>query len=90
MFLKLVNAQFPELFDVTTLLMEEGATSQQIVASRDTLAATSGKTVLGSSEEEISFKDHHIKTISQHLDNPDAAVKGKSLLTAPTPSILAD
>ncbi|KFH67351.1 hypothetical protein MVEG_06085 [Podila verticillata NRRL 6337] len=79
MFLKLVNAQFPELFDVTTLLMEEGATSQQIVASRDNLAATSGKTVLGLSEEETSFKDHHIKTISQHLDNPDAAVKAYRL-----------
>lgn len=89
MFLKLVNAQFPELFDVTTLLMEESSTSQQIVASGDTHAATSVKSVLGSSEEETLFKDHHIKAISQHLDNPDVAVKGKNLLTAPTLSILA-
>ncbi|KAF9312951.1 Integrator complex subunit 2 [Podila horticola] len=76
MFLKLVNAQFPELFDVTTLLMEEGAASQQFIASGDTLGITSAKAGLGSSpEEETSFKDHHIKAISQHLDNADAAVK---------------
>ncbi|KAG0099278.1 Integrator complex subunit 2 [Podila epicladia] len=76
MFLKLVNAQFPELFDVTTLLMEEGASSQQATASGDTLGVTSGKAGLGSAtEEETSFKDHHIKAIAQHLDNPDAAVK---------------
>ncbi|KAF9299719.1 Integrator complex subunit 2 [Mortierella antarctica] len=80
MFLKLVNAQFPELFDVTTLLMEEGAASQQITASVDTLGVTSGKAGLGSStEEETSFKDHHIKAIAQHLDNPDAAVKAYRL-----------
>lgn len=84
MFLKLVNAQFPELFDVTTLLMEEGAASQQFIASGDTLGITSAKAGLGSSpEEETSFKDHHIKAISQHLDNADAAVKGKYFLNMP-------
>ncbi|KAG0032323.1 Integrator complex subunit 2 [Podila clonocystis] len=80
MFLKLVNAQFPELFDVTTLLMEEGAASQKIISSGDALGITSGKGSLGSStKEDISFKDHHIKAIAQHLDNPDAAVKAYRL-----------
>ncbi|KAG0331516.1 Integrator complex subunit 2 [Podila humilis] len=84
MFLKLVNAQFPELFDVTTLLMEEGATTQQILSTKNIISSgmsRSGEVGHGSTctEDETYFKDHHLKAIIQHLDKPEAAIKAYRL-----------
>ncbi|KAF9412899.1 Integrator complex subunit 2 [Podila epigama] len=85
LFLKLVNAQFPELFDVTTLLMEEGGASLQgfaasgLGASNSVVSRAANMRVSGS-EDEVVFKDHHFTQISKHLDNPEAAVKGTSLI----------
>ncbi|KAF8939084.1 Integrator complex subunit 2 [Dissophora ornata] len=84
MFLKLVNAQFPELFDVTTLLLEEGLVTSPGTAgvsessSKDLGAAatsTNAQHYLKAEEAKISMEPH-IEAIMNHIYNPDAAVKG--------------
>ncbi|KAF9167115.1 Integrator complex subunit 2 [Mortierella sp. AD011] len=82
MFLKLVNAQFPELFDVTTLLLEESisTSSSAKVHPRSTLGstdmvATNADTNL--CKDPVAFMEPHFYSIRQHLNSPDSAVKGK-------------
>ncbi|KAG0246812.1 Integrator complex subunit 2 [Mortierella sp. GBA43] len=73
MFLKLVYAQFPELFDVTTLLLEEGlATSSSTTA----LPELSVVQPIADFEDPAIFMEPFIKAIVHHLDDPEAAVKG--------------
>ncbi|GJJ72573.1 integrator complex subunit 2 [Entomortierella parvispora] len=83
MFLKLVNAQFPELFDVTTLLMEEGLSTTAAttaasppgqIALVSSLAATL-KSVRARSSGVALFLESHYHTISRHIEYPEAAVK---------------
>ncbi|KAI7821159.1 integrator complex subunit 2-domain-containing protein [Gamsiella multidivaricata] len=85
MFLKLVNAQFPELFDVTTLLMEEGlATTSWTKTSPDWVSSGVGVAAASigtrqryiESKEATAVMEPHFKAIAQHIENPDAAVKG--------------
>ncbi|KAF9361551.1 Integrator complex subunit 2 [Mortierella sp. NVP85] len=72
MFLKLVYAQFPELFDVTTLLLEEGLATSSSTA----LPESSVVQPIPHSEDAGVFMEPHIKAIVHHLEDPEAAVKG--------------
>lgn len=83
MFLKLVNAQFPELFDVTTLLMEEGlstsAASTTTAPGPTTLVpslALSLTSVKMQSSGVSAYLESHFHSIGRHIENPEAAVKG--------------
>jgi len=83
MFLKLVNAQFPELFDVTTLLMEEGlstsATSVTATPGPATLVPSltvSLKSAKTQSSGVSAYLESHYHSIGRHIEYPEAAVKG--------------
>ncbi|KAF9429317.1 Integrator complex subunit 2 [Entomortierella beljakovae] len=73
-FLKLVNSQFPELFDVTTLLMEESISTSVIAKSLPEMQEMDQ--TLMKPQDITAFKALHLHAIHQHLSNPDAAVKG--------------
>ncbi|KAF9182126.1 Integrator complex subunit 2 [Haplosporangium sp. Z 11] len=85
MFLKLVNAQFPELFDVPTLLLEEGlASSSSMIApttsssmddTNNSLSFSKSQHRIHSAEASL-FMERHFRALVQHIDNPDAAVRG--------------
>ncbi|KAF9964399.1 Integrator complex subunit 2 [Mortierella alpina] len=88
MFLKLVNAQFPELFDVTTLLLEEELSSSSTAALSSAPAVVSTEDSgplerytfgsLSESEQTLGvslFMAHHLKALEQHIEHPDSAVK---------------
>ncbi|KAF9349520.1 Integrator complex subunit 2 [Mortierella sp. AD094] len=86
MFLKLVNAQFPELFDVTTLLLEESISTSSstkalpgLTMGSTGMVATNTDTNLPSmaSKDPVAFMEPHFHSIRQHLNSPDSAVKGK-------------
>ncbi|KAG0327722.1 Integrator complex subunit 2 [Dissophora globulifera] len=81
MFLKLVNSQFPELFDVTTLLLEEG-----LITSSRTATMAQGDSSNSNTDRDPQLHvdskgvralvEPHIKAIVNHISNPDAAIKG--------------
>ncbi|KAF9103970.1 Integrator complex subunit 2 [Mortierella sp. AM989] len=82
MYLKLVNAQFPELFDVTTLLLEESlSTSLLTKAQSGSTLSTTGNADANQhsagSKDPFTFMGPYFHYIRQHLNNPDAAVKGE-------------
>ncbi|KAF9984308.1 Integrator complex subunit 2, partial [Modicella reniformis] len=74
MFLKLVYAQFPELSDVTTLLLEEGLETSLSTTTLPELSSM--QPIFSDSEDAVVFMECHIKAIVQHLNDPEAAVKG--------------
>ncbi|KAF9200366.1 Integrator complex subunit 2 [Haplosporangium sp. Z 27] len=81
MFLKLVNSQFPELFDVTTLLLEESISTSLLSISQEGSSVNSTGITdmhhnLPGSKDPVAFMESHFHAIRQHLNNPDAAVKG--------------
>ncbi|KAI1297110.1 Integrator complex subunit 2 [Mortierella claussenii] len=84
MFLKLVNSQFPELFDVTTLLLEEGMATSVWSRTPSSRGPTVGHfAVLGTNksaspglQDSRTVMASHLQAISQHISDPDAAVKG--------------
>ncbi|KAG0203164.1 Integrator complex subunit 2 [Mortierella sp. NVP41] len=86
MFLKLVNAQFPELFDVTTLLLEEEKRSSSSAAtqtSRSPQRNTSGSSFTPlistpyatTSAESTLWIEKHYNALEQHLLYPEDAIK---------------
>ncbi|KAG0256713.1 Integrator complex subunit 2 [Mortierella polycephala] len=85
MFLKLVNAQFPELFDVPTLLLEEElasssstiapTTSSSMDDTKKSLSSTKPQHRIHSTEASL-FMERHFRALVQHVDNPDAAMRG--------------
>jgi hypothetical protein len=75
-FLKLMNSQFPELFDVTTLLQEESL-STSLVATQPLIGERNKNQV--ELKDPIVFMEPHFQAIRQQLTNPDAAVKGMSV-----------
>ncbi|KAF9997442.1 Integrator complex subunit 2 [Entomortierella chlamydospora] len=82
MFLKLVNAQFPELFDVTTLLLEESISTSSSTKAHpgSTLGSTDMVTTnvdTNLCKDPVAFMEPHFHSIRQHLNSPDSAVKGK-------------
>ncbi|KAF9925333.1 Integrator complex subunit 2 [Linnemannia zychae] len=87
MFLKLVNSQFPELFDVSTLLLEE---ENRLVSSAGSHALHSSKrkrkvfralftplisTPHTTSVESTAWVETHYKALEQHLLFPEDAIK---------------
>ncbi|KAG0207159.1 Integrator complex subunit 2 [Mortierella sp. GBA30] len=83
MFLKLVNAQFPELFDVTTLLLEEELANSSS-ALVPPLSTSGNLSYVGSDAGNIFpeqstcisfYMAHHFKALGQHIMHPDAAIK---------------
>lgn len=79
-FLKLVYAQFPELFDVTTLLSEEGLTASSRDGAFAEWRAGGTETTEGSIYlcKDKAAARSFIQAINNHIENPHAAVKGKT------------
>lgn len=88
MFLKLINSQFPELFDVSTLLLEEenkfssSALVQSSHSSQRRVSGPSSFTPLIStphttSAESSAWVETHYRSLEQHLLYPEDAIKGK-------------
>ncbi|KAG0374703.1 Integrator complex subunit 2 [Mortierella sp. AD032] len=85
MFLKLINSQFPELFDVSTLLLEEekrftSSAASQVSYSSHRKASGSPFTPLIStphttSTESSAWVETHYKALEQHLLYPEDAIK---------------
>jgi len=97
MFLKLINSQFPELFDVSTLLLEEenrfssSAGVQSSHSSRRRIVGSSFTPLINTlhttSAESSAWVDTQYKSLEQHLLYPEDAIKGNHhmlLLLAPT------
>lgn len=91
MFLKLVNSQFPELFDVSTLLLEEenkftsSALIQSSHSSQRRVSGSSSFTSListphATSAESSAWVETHYKSLEQHLLYPEDAIKGRHRL----------
>jgi len=97
MFVKLVNSQFPELFDATTLLLEEELKS---TSSAVTLQASKRKgsgstsftplisTPHATSAESTAWIETHYQALEQHLLYPEDAIKGTSDLLSPDCMVL--
>lgn len=92
MFLKLIHSQFPELFDVTTLLLEEenrfssSAVAQSSHSSQRRASGSPFKPLITTphmtSVESSAWVETHYKSLEQHLLYPEDAIKGKQHLSA--------
>ncbi|KAF9125071.1 Integrator complex subunit 2 [Mortierella sp. 14UC] len=85
MFLKLINSQFPELFDVSTLLLEEekrfnsSAAGQASHSSQRRASGPSFTPLISTphttSTESSAWVENHYKALEQHLIYPEDAIK---------------
>jgi hypothetical protein len=86
MFLKLINSQFPELFDVSTLLLEEekrfasSAASPTFFSSQRRASGSPFTPLISTphtaSTETSAWVENHYKALEQHLLYPEDAIKG--------------